>query len=440
MNRPSFPCSPVMAARVVDSRTGKGDAMSRVAEQDPEVAKALAGEDQRQRQSIVLIASENYASRAVLEAQSGVMNNKYAEGYPGRRYYGGCEYVDVVEDLAIQRAKALFDAQHVNVQPHSGAQANMAAYFALMDTGDTMMGMQLDHGGHLTHGASVNFSGKLYNIVPYGVDRETETIDYDQVERLALQHRPKLIVAGCSSYSRIIDFPRFRAIADQVDATLMVDMAHISGLVAGGAHPSPFPYAQVVTSTTQKSLRGPRGGLILCDDDLARKTDFAVFPFTQGGPFMHVIAAKAVCFGEAQRPEFTKYASQVVTNCQTLARELSEAGFRLVSGGTDNHLILVDLTPMGITGQKAETALESVGIIANKNAIPYDPNPPRVASGLRLGTPAITSRGFDEAAVKQVAQLIVRTLANLEDQQGQRQVASEVKALASSYPVPGIDL
>ena len=429
-----------MAARAVDLSLGKGVAMSRVAEQDPEVAKALAGEDQRQRQSIVLIASENYASRAVLEAQSGVMNNKYAEGYPGRRYYGGCEYVDVVEDLAIGRAKTLFGAEHVNVQPHSGAQANMAAYFALLDPGDTMMGMQLDHGGHLTHGASVNFSGKLYNVVPYGVDRETEAIDYDQVEKLAKEHRPKLIVAGCSSYSRIIDFPRFRAIADQVDATLMVDMAHISGLVAGGAHPSPMPYAQVVTSTTQKSLRGPRGGLILCDSDLARKTDFAVFPFTQGGPFMHVIAAKAVCFGEAQKPEFAKYASQVVTNCQTLARGLSEAGFRLVSGGTDNHLVLVDLTPMGITGQKAESALEAVGIIANKNAIPYDPNPPRVASGLRLGSPAITSRGFDESAVKQVAQLIVQALTNLEDQQSQRQVADGVKALASSYPVPGIDL
>ena len=374
------------------------------------------------------------------EAQSGVMNNKYAEGYPGRRYYGGCEYVDIVEDLAIQRAKSLFDAQHVNVQPHSGAQANMAAYFALLDPGDTLMGMKLDHGGHLTHGAAVNFSGKLYTIVQYGVDRETETIDYDEVERLAVQHRPKLIVAGCSSYSRIIDFPRFRAIADQVDATLMVDMAHISGLVAGGAHPSPLPYAQIVTSTTQKSLRGPRGGLILCDEDLARKTDFAVFPFTQGGPFMHVIAAKAVCLGEAQKPEFASYASQVVTNCQTLARELSEAGFRLVSGGTENHLILVDLTPMDITGQQAESALENVGIIANKNAIPYDTKPPRVASGLRLGTPAITSRGFDEAAVKKVAHLIVQALADPGDQETQRKVAAEVKELASSYPVPGIDL
>ena len=414
--------------------------MSRVAEQDPEVAKAIEGEDRRQRESIVLIASENYASLAVLEAQSGVMNNKYAEGYPGRRYYGGCEYVDVVENLALDRAKTLFGAQHVNVQPHSGAQANMAVYFALLETGDTVLGMQLDHGGHLTHGASVNFSGKLYNFIPYGLDRETETIDYDGVERLALEHRPKLIVAGCSSYSRVLDFPRFRAIADRVDAYLMVDMAHISGLVAGGAHPSPVPHAHVVTSTTQKSLRGPRGGFILCDEDLARKIDFAVFPFTQGGPFMHAIAAKAVCFGEAQRPEFAKYASQVVKNCQTLTNELSEAGFRLVSGGTDNHLVLVDLTSMDITGQQAERALEKAGIIANKNAIPYDTKPPRVTSGLRLGTPAITSRGFDEAAVKQVARLIVTVLGNMDDQEVQKKAAGQVKDLASSFPVPGIDL
>ena len=414
--------------------------MSRVADQDPEVAKALAGEDRRQRESIVLIASENYASQAVLEAQSGVMNNKYAEGYPGRRYYGGCQYVDVVEDLAIQRAKELFDAEHVNVQPHSGAQANMAAYFALLEPGDTIMGMRLDHGGHLTHGSNVNFSGKLYEFVPYGVDRDSEAIDYDEVERLALEHRPKVIVAGCSSYSRILDFPRFRAIADQVDATLMVDMAHISGLVAGGVHPSPLPYAHVVTSTTQKSLRGPRGGLILCQEDLARKADFGVFPFTQGGPFMHVIAAKAVCFGEALRPEFARYASQVVDNCQTLAQELSEAGLRLVSGGTENHLVLVDVTPLDITGQQAESALESVGIVANKNVIPYDTQPPRVTSGLRLGTPAITSRGFDEAAVKRVAQLIIRTLASMDDQHALRAVAGEVREFASSYPVPGIDL
>ena len=414
--------------------------MSRVAEQDPEVARAIQQEDQRQRDSIVLIASENYASRAVLEAQSGLMNNKYAEGYPGRRYYGGCENVDVVESLAIQRAEQLFGAEHANVQPHSGAQANMAAYFALLQPGDKVMGMRLDHGGHLTHGSQVNFSGKLYNFISYGVSQDTETIDYDEVERLALEHRPKLIVTGCSSYPRIIDFPRFRAIADQVDALLMVDMAHIAGLVAGGAHPSPLPHAQVVTSTTQKSLRGPRGGFILTNSDLARKVDSAVFPNMQGGPFMHVIAAKAVCFGEALRSDYARYAAQVVTNCRTLAGELSEAGLRLVSNGTDNHLLLVDVTPLGITGQEAEKALEQVGIIANKNAIPFDPRPPRVTSGLRLGTPAVTSRGFDEDALKEVAKLIVRVLTNIEDQGVQQEVSQQAKALASGFPVPGIDL
>jgi glycine hydroxymethyltransferase len=409
-------------------------------EQDPKVAQAIQQENERQRDSIVLIASENYASKAVLEAQAGVMNNKYAEGYPGRRYYGGCEYVDVVERLAIQRCQELFNAQHANVQAHSGAQANMAVYFSLLQPGDTVMGMQLDQGGHLTHGASVNFSGNFYHFVPYGVDRDTETIDYDQVERLAREHQPKVIVAGCSAYARIIDFPRFRAIADEVGAILMVDMAHIAGLVAGGAHPSPFPHAQVVTSTTQKTLRGPRGGLVLCAEELARKIDYGVFPFTQGGPFMHVIAAKAVCFGEALRPEFARYAAQIVTNAQTLARELSEAGLRLVSGGTDNHLLLVDLTPLGITGRDAEVALEEVGISANKNAIPFDPKPPWVASGLRLGTPAITSRGFKEEDVKQVAQLIVRVLTHKKDEKVKQQVNQEVKELTSRFPVPGLDL
>ena len=413
--------------------------MSRLAEQDPEIARALQLEDQRQRESIVLIAAENYASQAVLETQSSVMNNKYAEGYPGRRYYGGCEHVDVVERLAIQRAGELFGAEHVNVQPHSGAQANMCAYFAVLEPGDKVMGMQLDHGGHLTHGASVNFSGKLYEFVPYGVDRETETIDYGEVARLAREHRPKLIVAGCSAYPRVLDFPRFRAIADEVDALLLVDMAHIAGLVAGGAHPSPLPHAQLVTSTTQKSLRGPRGGFILSTTELARKVDFAVFPYTQGGPFMHVIAAKAVCFGEALSPDFSKYASQIVANARTLASEMSEAGFRLVSNGTDNHLMLVDLTPLGITGQESETALEKVGIIANKNAIPFDTKPPRVASGLRLGTPAITSRGFDEAAVKEVARLIIKTLTNMQDESVHRQVGEEVKELTGRFPVPGLD-
>ena len=413
--------------------------MSFLTDQDPEVARAIQGENQRQRESIVLIASENYASRAVLEAQCNVMNNKYAEGYPGRRYYGGCQYVDVVEQLAIDRARALFGAEHANVQAHSGAQANMAVYFALLEPGDTVMGMQLDQGGHLTHGASVNFSGNLYKFVPYGVVKETEIIDYDQVEKLAQEHKPRLIVAGCSAYARVIDFPRFRAIADSVGALLMVDMAHIAGLIAGGAHPSPFPHAQVVTSTTQKTLRGPRGGLILCTEELARKIDYGVFPYSQGGPFMHVIAAKAVCFGEALKPEFARYASQIVTNCQTLARELSEAGLRLVSGGTDNHLLLVDLTPLGITGRDAEAALEQVGISANKNAIPYDSRPPRVTSGLRLGTPAISSRGFQEDDVKEVARLIVRLLANIKNEEVKEQIKSQVKNLTSRFPVPGLE-
>ena len=413
--------------------------MSFLMDQDPEVAKAIELEDLRQRDSIVLIASENYASKAVLEAQSGVMNNKYAEGYPGRRYYGGCENVDIVERLAISRAKELFGADHANVQAHSGAQANMAAYFAILEPGDTVMGMRLDQGGHLTHGASVNFSGNLYNFVPYGVDETSETIDYDEVEKLAKEHKPKLIVAGCSAYARILDFPRFRAIADLVGAKLMVDMAHISGLIAGGAHPSPFPHAHVVTSTTQKTLRGPRGGLILCEEDLGRKIDYGVFPYAQGGPFMHVIAAKAVCFGEALTPGYANYASQIVANAQVMAQELSEAGLRLVSGGTDNHLILVDLTPMYIDGRDAELAMEKVGISANKNAIPNDPKPPRVASGLRLGTPAITSRGFKEEDSKQVADLIVRVLTNMGDEQVENTVREEIKELTARFPVPGLD-
>ena len=406
---------------------------------DPEVADAIAREHRRQRDSLVLIASENYASKAVVEAQAQLMGNKYAEGYPGRRYYGGCEYVDVVETLAIDRAKELFGAEHANVQAHSGAQANMGAYFAVLQPGDTVLGMQLDMGGHLTHGAGVNFSGNLYNFVPYGVDRETETIDYDLVKRLAIEHNPKLIVAGCSAYSRTLDFPRFRAIADAVGALLMVDMAHISGLIAGGAHPSPFPHAQIVTSTTQKTLRGPRGGMILAEGELARKIDFAVFPYMQGGPFMHIIAAKAVCFGEALQPEFSRYAHQVVANARAMAQELSEAGVRLVAGGTDNHLMLVDLTPLGITGRQAERTLESVGIVANKNAIPYDQLPPRTASGLRLGTPAITSRGMAENDTRQVSKLIVRTLSNIGDESALSVVGDEVRELGGRFPVPGLD-
>ena len=414
--------------------------MTSLSRQDPEIALAIKQEDERQRNSLVLIASENYASCAVLEAQAGVMNNKYAEGYPGRRYYGGCENVDIVESIAIQRAKTLFGAEHANVQAHSEAQANMAAYFSLIQPGDIVMGMQLDQGGHLTHGATVNFSGNLYKFIPYGLNRDTETIDFDQVELLAKQHRPKIIIAGYSAYPRIIDFARFRAIADDVGAILMVDMAHISGLIAGGAHPSPVPHAQVVTSTTQKTLRGPRGGMILSTEEIGKKVDYGVFPFSQGGPFMHVIAAKAVCFGEASKPEFAHYAEQVVVNARSMALELSEAGLRLVSGGTDNHLLLVDLNPLDITGRAAEAALEAVGIVANKNAIPFDEKPPRVTSGLRLGTPAITSRGFKEKETKQVAHLIVDTLTNMGDESAMTRISEEVKSLTSQFPVPGIDL
>ena len=406
---------------------------------DPAVASAIAKEDQRQRDSLVLIASENYASRAVLEAQATTMNNKYAEGYPGRRYYGGCQYVDVVETLAIDRAKELFGAEHANVQPHSGAQANMSSYFSALEPGDTVMGMRLDQGGHLTHGSPVNFSGKLYNFVAYGVSQETETIDYDDVEHLAKEHRPKLIVAGYTAYPRTIDFPRFREIADEVGAVLMVDMAHIAGLIAAGVHPSPIPHAQIVTSTTQKTLKGPRGGMILCQEEFGRNVDRAVFPFSQGGPFMHVIAAKAVCYREASQPEFADYGRQIVANARTLAQELAEGGLRIVSGGTDNHLLLVDLTPLGLTGRDAERALEKVNIVSNKNAVPYDPQPPRVTSGLRLGTPALTSRGFGPSEIKKVASLILRRLSNMEDEEMEQVVRDEVAQLTSGFPVPGLD-
>ena len=413
--------------------------MSILAEWDPQVAQAIQKEDKRQTDSIVLIASENYASRGVLAAQATLMNNKYAEGYPGRRYYGGCQYVDIVEQLAMERAKALFNAQHANVQPHSGAQANMAAYFAILEPGDTVMGMRLDQGGHLTHGSSVNFSGKLYNFVAYGVKQDTETIDYDEVERLAKEHTPKVIVAGYTAYPRTIDFERFRAIADMVGASLMVDMAHISGLIAAGVHPSPLPHAQVVTSTTQKTLRGPRGGLILSTEELRQKIDRAVFPHTQGGPFMHVIAAKAVCFGEAMKPEFVSYQKQVVDNARALAQELAEGGMRIVSGGTDNHLLLVDLTPLGITGSDAESALEKVNIVANKNAIPYDTRPPRVTSGLRLGTPAVTSRGFGTTEMGSIASMIVRLLTNIGNERVEKEVKDGVQQLAAGFPVPGLE-
>ena len=413
--------------------------MAGLAERDAEVAAALKQEDDRQRNSLVLIASENYASRAVLEAQASVMNNKYAEGYPGRRYYGGCEYVDVAEQLALDRALAVFGGEHANVQPHGGAQANMAVYFSLLEPGDTVMGMRLDQGGHLTHGSPVNFSGKLYNFVAYGVDRESETIDYDEVERLALEHRPKIIVAGYSAYPRAIDFGRFREIADMVGATLMVDMAHIAGLIAGGAHASPFPHAHVVTSTTQKTLRGPRGGFILCDEELGRGIDRSVFPLVQGGPLMHVIAAKAVCFGEAQTEDFRAYAQGVVENARALAESLSGAGLRIVSGGTENHLALVDLTPLGITGREAEERLEQVDIVVNKNAIPYDPLPPRTTSGLRLGSAALTSRGFGPEEMRQVAGLLVETLSGAPDEAAAGDIRRRVGELTSGFPVPGLD-
>jgi glycine hydroxymethyltransferase len=413
--------------------------MTEVRRVDAAVADIIERENRRQRTNIVLIASENYASRAVLEAQANLMNNKYAEGYPGRRYYAGCRFVDEVEELARERAKALFGAEHANVQPHSGAQANMAVYFALLKPGDTVMGLRLDQGGHLTHGSPVNFSGKLYNFVGYELERETETIDYDAVERLAKEHRPKLIVAGYTAYPRTIDFPRFREIADMVGARLMVDMAHVSGLIAGGAYPSPFPYAHVVTSTTQKTLRGPRGGIILCESKLARRVDRAVFPHTQGGPFMQVIAAKAVCFGEAMKPTFREYAHAVVKNSRTMADTLAEEGLRIVSGGTDNHLSLVDLRPLGVKGNEGQATLERASIITNKNEIPYDPEPPRVTSGLRIGSAAVTSRGFGSEEMKQTAHMIVRALASREDEDAIDAIREEAEALAGGFPVPGID-
>ena len=413
--------------------------MSTLMEQDPEVGRAVADEIERQRNTINLIASENYASRAVLEAQGSVLTNKYAEGYPGRRYYGGCEFVDVTERLAIERARELFGAEHANVQPHSGAQANMAAYFAALSPGDTVLGMSLAHGGHLTHGSPVNFSAKLYNFVGYGVDRELELIDYDEIERLAKEHRPRLIVAGATAYTRTIDFSRMGQIAKEVGAKLMVDMAHIAGLIAAGEHPAALPHAQIVTSTTHKTLRGPRGGLILTTSELARDVDRAVFPNAQGGPLEHVIAAKAVAFGEALRPEFVDYQKAIRANAVALAQGLRGGGLRLVSGGTDNHMLVVDVTPLDLTGRQAEEALGEVNIVANRNAIPYDTKPPRVASGMRLGTPAITSRGFGTAEAAQVAALILRILANLGDDAVKREVRDDVLALAERLPVPGID-
>jgi len=416
----------------------KIEAMSFLAERDSEVARILHLEAERQANSIDLIASENHIGRAVLEAGASLMTDKYAEGYPGRRYYSGCANVDEVESLAIDRAQRLFRAEHANVQPHSGSQANLAVYLALLEHGDTVMGMSRSHGGHLTHGAEVNFSGKWYKAIGYGVDRETEMLDYDDIERLAVEHRPRLIVAGASSYSRIIDFERFGRIADKVGAMLLADIAHIAGIIVAGLHPSPVPYAQVVTSSTQKTLRGPRGGFILCGEGLAPAIDAAVFPGMQGGPLMHAIAAKAVCFLEALQPEFVEYQRAVLTNARTLASEFQRHGLRVVAGGTDNHLALVDLSPTGLSGRDAERALEAVGIMVNRNSIPFDAKPPLTTSGIRVGTPAVTTRGFGTAEMKRVASLIVNMLAHPGDLHVGRQVQIEVKEICHRFPIPGL--
>ena len=414
------------------------DAPQILLDKDPEIAQAIKNEIDRQQNSLVLIASENHASQAVMDASATVLSNKYAEGYPGKRYYGGCEYVDVVETIAIDRVKKLFGAEHANVQAHSGTQANMAVYSALIQPGDTIMGMRLDHGGHLSHGSPVNFTGRTYNIVSYGVDAETELIDFNQVEELAKEHRPKVIVAGFSAYARIVDWARFRAIADSVDAKLLVDMAHIAGLIAGGVHPSPVPHAQIVTSTTHKSLRGPRGAFILTTAEHRQAIDRSVFPVNQGGPFMAAIAAKAVCFGEALQPGFSQYAARVVENAQKLAATLSAGGMRIVTGGTDTHLFLVDLTSMELTGRDAEEALSAVGIYANRNTIPNDTKSARVTSGLRIGTPALSTRGMGPEEMETVGKLIIRTVTNIGDEAVAKEVKDEVAKLTSRFPVPGI--
>lgn len=405
-----------------------------IAAQDPQIADAIEQELSRQRSSIELIASENFTSPAVMQAMGSVLTNKYAEGYPGKRYYGGCEKVDIVEDVARDRAKELFGAAYANVQPHCGANANLAAYQALINHGDTVLGLSLDHGGHLTHGSPVNFSGKNYNIVAYGLDPETERIDYDEMERLAKEHQPKLIVGGASAYPRVIDFERMRAIADEVGAYLMVDMAHIAGLVATGAHPSPVPYAHVVTSTSHKTLRGPRGGFILTnDEEIAKKIDKAVFPGSQGGPLMHIIAAKAVAFGEALQPAFADYIDRVVINAAAMGEGLVEGGLRLVSGGTDNHLCLVDLTPADVTGKDAEKVLERVGLTVNKNTIPNETRSPFVTSGIRVGSAAATTRGFDAAEFKRIGQLMAAAVFNMADDAKLEQIADEVASLIARH-------
>lgn len=408
--------------------------MSDLQHMDPEVYEAIENEITRENKKIILIASENICSKAVLEAQGSVMTNKYAEGYPRKRYYGGCEYVDVVEELAISRAKEIFGAEHVNVQPHSGTQANMGVYFAVLKPGDTILGMDLSHGGHLSHGSRVNFSGIFYNVVSYGVSRETGMIDYDEVRKIAIERRPRMIIIGASAYARTLDFKQFHEIAKEVSAYTLADIAHIAGLVAAGLHPSPLPYCDFVTTTTHKTLRGPRGGMIMCKGEYARLIDKSIFPGIQGGPLMHVIAAKAVAFKEAMTPEFRAYQSQIVTNARRLAGRLIERGYHLVSGGTDNHLMLVDLRNKGITGKDAEAALDASGITLNKNSVPYDDKPPAVTSGIRIGTPAVTTRGMKEPEMDRIAGYIDRVLSNIGKEDVYREVKREVEALCSRFP------
>jgi glycine hydroxymethyltransferase len=406
-----------------------------LAEVDPEIADVLREEGRRQGTGLELIPSENFVSEAVLEAMGSVLTNKYAEGYPGKRYYGGCEFVDIAEQLAIDRAKALFGAEHANVQSHSGTQANVSVYMAALQPGDTVLGMNLAHGGHLTHGHPLNFSGKMYKFIPYGVSKETETIDYDELARLAGEHKPKMIVAGASAYSRIIDFPRMAEIARGVGALFFVDMAHIAGLVAGGVHPSPVPHADFVSTTTHKTLRGPRGGLVMCKQQFAKELDRITFPGTQGGPLMHIIAAKAVCLKEAADPGFREYAKQIVANAKQLAAEITKAGFRIVSGGTDNHLFLIDLFSRGITGKDAQPALDRAGITVNKNSIPFDPTPPMTGGGIRMGTPAITTRGMREAEMGRIAAWIAEVLLHLGDAAREQRIRSEVAEFAARFPL-----
>lgn len=409
--------------------------MSYVKQQDPKVQEMIELELGRQRNKLEMIASENFVSQAVMEAQGSVLTNKYAEGYPHKRYYGGCEYVDMVEELAIERAKQLFGAEHVNVQPHSGSQANFGVYFALLELGDTIMGMNLSHGGHLTHGSPVNVSGKYFNIIPYGVDAETGRIDYDEMRKIAQEHKPKMIIGGGSAYSRQIDFKTMADIAHEVGAIFMVDMAHFAGLVAAGLHPNPVEYADIVTTTTHKTLRGPRGGMIMCKEEYAKAINKSIFPGIQGGPLMHVIAAKAVAFGEALQPEFKEYAKQVIVNAQTLADALQEEGFTIVSGGTDTHVLLVDLRTVGLTGKVAEHILDEVGITCNKNTIPFDPESPFVTSGIRLGTPALTTRGLNAEDMKEIASIIALVLKRPEDTEAQEEAKQRVAKLCKQYPM-----